>query len=434
MKRLSVGLAATCAFAVSAAAVPALAQYANQFSLAKVKHEGATTHSIAGSGTVTVQVLVKADGSHKVIRVINSSNHGDDAAALEIAQNSEYEPAHRGTKPVESFYDFTLKFNGKAVAQAQEAGPSGELDALVRAGKYDEAIARANQMLASNPNDPQTLQLLGAAQYFNHDSAASAATFDKVPAIGKTFASLAAQAFATTAVSEVQNDPQQSLAYAQKAYALAPDSNSRFALGVAQLTNKQYSDAIANLKAVHDAVPDSNLKAKLNIDSELLQAYLDTNDTTDADATAAQIKALDPNGSSASHAVAEHWLRIGADALTAKKFDDAVSAFDKAAAAGNSADAVTANTYAAFAILQMPKPDYAKARDYALKALATAPQDAQANYAAGVAFAGVYSSSQKSDDKKQALDYLNKADQYAKAAGNTALATQVEAQIKNVPH
>jgi tetratricopeptide (TPR) repeat protein len=149
---------------------------------------------------------------------------------------------------------------------------------------------------------------------------------------------------------------------------------------------------------------------------------------------AAQMKSLDPNGSSASHAMAQHFLQIGVDSLNAKQYSDAVTAFDQAAAQGNVDDAVTANTYASFAILQTEKPDYTKARDYALKALATKPTDPQANYAAGVAYAGIYASSQKSDDKKQALDYLNKADEYAKAAGNTALAAQVESQIKNVPH
>jgi tetratricopeptide (TPR) repeat protein len=102
-------------------------------------------------------------------------------------------------------------------------------------------------------------------------------------------------------------------------------------------------------------------------------------------------------------------------------------------AGGTSSDAVTAETYAAFAILQMERPDYARAATYALKALANDPQDPQANYAAGVAYAGIYASSHKSSDKDAALMYLKNADTFAKAAGNTALATQVEAQMKNVP-
>ena len=61
-----------------------------------------------------MQVQVNADGSHKAIKVIRSTNPGDNAAAMDIAQNSSYRPAHRGSTPVTSFYDFTLKFNGKS--------------------------------------------------------------------------------------------------------------------------------------------------------------------------------------------------------------------------------------------------------------------------------------------------------------------------------
>jgi tetratricopeptide (TPR) repeat protein len=442
MKRFTTITAVAALAAIGASSLPALAQYANEFTLAKVSRMGTSSHAVAGSGTVTVQVQVNADGTHKVVRVIKSTNPGDNAAAMDIAATSSYTPAKRGNKAETSFYDFTLKFNGKSVAQSTEdeggaggapvAGGGGTIDTLIRAGKYQQAISAANSALASNPNDQQTLQLLGVAQYYNNDLPGAAGTFDKVSSVSKNFAPIAAQSYANVAVKAAQSNPDQALAYAHKAVALAPDNNSKFALGVAQLANKQYADAITSLKGVHDSVTDP--KAKLNIDTELLQAYLATNDTAGAQQMAAEMKTLDPNGASASHAMAQHYLQIGADDLNAKKFNDALAAFDQASSQGNAGDAVTANTYASFAILQMDKPDYAKARDYALKALASSPNDAQANYAAGVAYAGIYSSSQKSDDKKQALDYLNKADEYAKAAGNTALASQVEAQIKNVPH
>ena len=90
-----------CSFRIVAPAVavlvafaqsPALAQYANEFVPAKLVRQGTTTNSIAGSGTVVVQVQVNADGSHKAIKVISSTNPGDNAAAMEIAQNSSYRP------------------------------------------------------------------------------------------------------------------------------------------------------------------------------------------------------------------------------------------------------------------------------------------------------------------------------------------------------
>ena len=71
---------------VALAELPALAQYANEFVPAKLIKQGKTTHSIAGSGTVVVQVQVNADGTHKAIKVIHSSNSGDNAAAMDIAR------------------------------------------------------------------------------------------------------------------------------------------------------------------------------------------------------------------------------------------------------------------------------------------------------------------------------------------------------------
>ena len=79
------------------------------------------------------------------------------------------------------------------------------------------------------------------------------------------------------------------------------------------------------------------------------------------------------------------------------------------------------------------KPDYDKAKAYALKAVTASPDDVQANFAAGVAYANIYVTSKKADDKTQALTYLKKSDQLAKAAGNEGLALQIESQIKNVP-
>jgi tetratricopeptide (TPR) repeat protein len=440
MKRISRLAAAICSISIASSAVPALAQYANEFTPAKVNKQGNTAHDIAGSGTVKVQVQVNPDGTHKVMKVISSSNPADNAAAMDIAQSSTYVPAHRGSTPVTSFYDYVLKFNGKYVVpqspeqQTVAAGgaDAAAIDALIRGGKYKDAIAKANASLVSSPGNPAVMQLLGVAQYYDGDIPESAATFSRVDDIKKPFAGIAAVALASGAVKVASTDPTASMQYAQKANTLSQNASSKFALGVAQLANKQYSDAIASLRAVHDQVTDT--KARLNIDQELLQAYLSTNDTADANATANEMKTLDPNGGQAAQeAMARHYLQAGSDAMNAKDFPGALKYFDQAAASGSPSDAVTANTFAAFAILRMDKPDFNKAKGYAMKAVTAAPDDPQANYAAGIAYAGIYSSSQNKDDKTQALNYLKKSDQLAKAAGNEALALQVEAQIKNIP-
>ncbi len=435
-----------CTMAMAATTVPALAQYASEFSIAKVTRVGTSSQPLAGSGTVKVQVQVNADGSHKAIKVISSTNPGDNAAAMEIAQNSSYRPAHRGNTPITSFYDFQLKFKGKSVSHTEEGAagsgaaggglanaPSsaGAIDAAIRAKQYDTAISKANQALVSSPGNPALLQLLGIAQYYNKDYPAAAASFSKVDTIGKQFQPLAADAFASASVQLSQTNASQSLDYAQKAVALADNSNSQFALGVAQLANKQYPQAISTLKAVHDKAPDA--KTKVAIDRELLSAYLATNDSAGANTVSAEMKQLDPTGGSATTAVGSHYIQLGNEAMSAKNFADALKDYDQAAATGDPKVTVTANTGAAFAVLSMDKPDYQKAHDYAAKAVAAAPNDPQANYAAGVSMAGIFANSKKATDKQQALDYLNKADQLAKAAGNTALALQIENQIKNLP-
>jgi tetratricopeptide (TPR) repeat protein len=145
------------------------------------------------------------------------------------------------------------------------------------------------------------------------------------------------------------------------------------------------------------------------------------------------MKQLDPTGNAAGLAVGNHYLQLGDAAMKAKNYPDALKAFDQAAAAGVTQIAVTANTDAAFAILSMDKPDYVKAHDYAMKAASAAPADATAAYAAGITQAGIYATTRKAADKQQALDLLNKADQLAKAAGNTGLSLQIENQIKQLP-
>ncbi len=434
-----------CTMAMAATTVPALAQYASEFSIAKVTKVGTSSKPIAGSGTVKVQVQVNADGSHKVTKVLSSTNPGDNAAAMEIAQSSTYRPAHRGSTAITSFYDFQLKFNGKSVSHTEEGGgtsgasalagaPSsvtGPIDAAIRAHQYDTAISKANAALVSSPGNAAVLQLLGIAQYYKKDYSAAAATFSKVPSIGKEFQPLAADAFASASVQAAQSSPSDSLDYAQKAVSLANDSNSQFALGVAELANKQYAQAITTLKAVHEKAPDA--KTKVAIDRQLLSAYLATNDTAGANATTAEMKQLDPTGSTASTAVGSHYIQLANDAMTAKNYPEALKDYDQAAGTGDPKVTVTANTGAAFAILSMAKPDYQKAHDYAAKAVAVAPNDAQANYAAGVSMLGLYANSKKAADKQQALDFLNKADQLAKAANNTALALQIENQIKSIP-
>lgn len=439
IKQIAAGIGV---FAVALTAVPGLAQ-SDDYSIAKVLKQGTTTQPVAGAGTVQVQVQVNADGTHKAIKVLKSTNPGDNDAAMEIAQNSTYRPARRGASPITTFYDFNLHFSGASGGGSSGAssggGAAGAIDALVRAGKYKDAIAKANAALLTSPGDPAVLQYLGIAQYYDNDFTDAAATFSRVQDIKKQFQPIAGQAFANAAVRASQTNPSQALDYANKAVSFAPsDPTAKFSLGVAQLANKQSAEAATTLKSVHDAMmasPKADAKTKLSVDQELLQAQLANNDTAGADATAAEMKQLDPTGgAAASHAMSQYYLRLAADAQNASDFATAAKDFDQAGATGSGQDAVTAYTLAAFAVMRETKPDYGKAKDYAQKAVTGAPEDAQANFALGMAYYGTYASSNKNDDKTQALTYLNKADTLAKSAGNEGLALQIEAQIKNLSH
>jgi TonB family protein len=440
-------LRTTCAalVVVSLCVGPASAQYANEYVPAKLIKQGTTTHSIAGNGTVVVQVQVNADGSHKAIRVIKSSNSGDNAAAMDIAQTSTYRPAHRGQTPITAFYDFTLKFNGKAVVNNSDesTGPSvssGSLSpaaqqvaALIRQHNYAAAQSKAQAGLLNAPDDQSLRQMLGVAAYNAGDYTAAAAAFDKVPTIGSQFKQAASLSLAAAAVKGAQSNPSQALGYAQKAVALDPTTNTRFALGVAQLASGDNATALATLKAAHDAAmndPKIPKASKVNIDSELLQAYLANNDQKGAQATAAEIKQLDPNSSAGAAAMGSTLIKNGQAAVEAKDTATALSDFDKAAALGDPQIAVTANTLAAFAISRSAKPDYKQMQAYADKALAIKPNDAQANFAEGIALTGEWTASHSDDTKKSAAAALDKADQQAKAEGNEALSLQIETFVK----
>ncbi|HKU81725.1 MAG TPA: hypothetical protein VJP76_06100, partial [Candidatus Tumulicola sp.] len=245
---------------------------------------------------------------------------------------------------------------------------------------------------------------------------------------------IAAASLATASVKVAGSDPQQALAYANKAVALSPDTNSKFALGSAQLANKQNAQAVATLKAVHDAAmndPKMPKASKLNIDATLMSAYLADNNSQAAAALASEMKQLDPNSTAAARVMGNTYLKQGTDAANAQQYDAALKYFDQAAAQPDPEVQVTANVQAAFVITKTSKPDYKKMQSYADKAIALKPDDPQANFAEGIALTGQWAQSHDDAQKKKALDALNHADSLAKAAGNEALALSIETFIKN---
>jgi tetratricopeptide (TPR) repeat protein len=442
MKRFPSIAVALAAFALAAS--PANAQYATEFSPAKLIKQGTTSVPIAGSGTVVVQVQVNADGTHKAIKVIKSTNSGDNGAALSIAQASVYRPAHRGTSAVTAFYDFTLKFHGKSVATSTDESSNGgagggslspaaaSVAALIRQKNYAAAKAKAQSELATSPNDQSLQQMLGVAAFDSGDVNAAAQAFDQVSSIGTQFKPAAAASFAAAAVAQVNTNPTTALTYANKAVALQPDANSKFALGAAQLANGQNAAALATLQAVHAQMNASKLStaAKVNIDSQLMAAYSANNDPADVSKMAAEIKQIDPTSTLPNRVLGNNYLKAGIAAADAKNYDEAYKDFDLAGSQGDQLVSVTAYTEAAFLVAKTDKPDYKKMQAYADKAIAAKSDDPQANFALGIALTGEWAQGHDNTMKQKAQDALTKADSLAKAAGNQQLALAIESFMK----
>ncbi len=438
MKRLRLA-AVTLAFAAIAAlgTLPARAQYANEFVPAKLIKQGTTTTPWAGPGLVVLQVEVFPDGSFHVVKVIRTTNKGDVAAALEIAKSSTYTPARRGQKPVQAYYDYTLKF-GKSIVRSGEPIANGALahiDGLVHAGKYADAKQAVGSYLLAHPGNALALQYLGIADYFTSDYASAVQAFDKVATIGAPFKEAAAQSYAALSVQQASADPDRSLLYAQKAYALDSSPNSLYALGVAQFGMKQYAQSIASFQKARGmlfAQKSTPTATKVAIDGHLLQAYLQTGDSANSNAMLAELKTLDPKGDTGAQFVGAFYLQQGVAAAKAMKPVEALAALDKAAAAGDPKMAETAYTQAAFVILQTKSPDYNRVRKYAKKALAIDPNDPEALFASGVGEAGVGAVYHRADLTDRAKAKLLKALAIAKAGKNASLVQQIQNFLKHL--
>lgn len=70
-----------------------------------------------------------------------------------------------------------LALSGFLIAGGAQADMYGDVAALAKSGKTAEAIAKAEQYLASNPRDPQMRFLKGVAQSKSGDLAAATSTF-----------------------------------------------------------------------------------------------------------------------------------------------------------------------------------------------------------------------------------------------------------------
>jgi Flp pilus assembly protein TadD len=420
-----------CAAAIAVSA-PASAQSTfNYYTPPKLLKQGKNTTPVGGNGTVVIKVLVNKDGTFKVQGVVHSTNHEDDTAALEIAATSTYKPATRGPVKETAFYDYTLKFVGRAAS----AGAGGETDAsglaqyerMIRAANYSGASTGLKTYLQSHGDDARAHLDLGIAATFLNQFADASAAFDKAGDIPANYKSVAGKAYAEAAVERVQaKDYDAGIALAKKAVALAPSFATYNTLGFGENASGNYAAAIVDLEKARSLGASEGVSAKQRalVDANLAATYLEAGNTDKAKEIAAEARQLDPQTSTEGLFV-NFYAKQAADLNAAGKSAEAAAIYEQAAAIGPSA-AATLYAQAALAYLRVkPTPDNAKAKVDADKALAADPASALANFAKGVALAN--------DGKsKDAMDFLKKAADASKKGNDPGLTSAIENTIKQL--
>jgi TonB family protein len=401
----------------------AQAQTSEFYSPPKLIKQGPNTSPIVGTGAVTVKVFIHKNGAVGDVTVLKSTNHGDDAAAKEIAKSSAYKPGARDGKPIDAFYTMALKFNGSSV-QADTGGGTGLSQplALIRAGKYADAKTQLDAYLVAHPGDKAAEAVLGVADTYLNDNASATTAFDAAGTIPDNYKAVAAKAYADAAVDALKaKNNDQAIALSDKALALQQNVNTLYIQGTAYGNAQKYPQAIADLeKAKTQATAGHADAATLNaIDSSLVTAYLFGGQADKGTALAKAIKQRDPSNTRVDDAIAAYYNQQALAAAKAGKTDQAVALLEQAAQAVPSQGTVL-YTQAANVFANASTPDWKKVKAEADKALALSPNDARANYVAGIAVAN-------GGDKTNALSYLQKAK--ANAGADTTLAAQVDTAI-----
>jgi tetratricopeptide (TPR) repeat protein len=419
-------LAALMLGALTLAAMPSVvsAQTAQFYSPPKLLKQGTHATPVVGTGAVTVQVFVKQNGSIGAVKVQKSTNHGDDAAALEIAKNSTYKPGAKDGKPVAAFYTMALKFTGSSVAADTGAGGSqiAQANALIRAAKYDAAKTELQSYLASHPGDKDAEALLGVADSYLNDASGASTAFDAAGTIPDRFKVVAAKAYADAAVDALKaKNNDQAIALSDKALALQQNVNTLYIRGTAYANAGKYAPSIADFEQAKALASTGKADtATLNaIDGGLVTAYLFGGQPDKGLALAADVKKRDPSNTRIDDAIASYYNQQATAAMQAGKKDQAVTVLESAAKAVPSRAAVL-YTQAANILAGNTPVDWKKVKAEADKALAADPNDPRANFVAGVALANA-------GDKPGAITFLQKAK--ANAGSDTKLASDADSAL-----
>jgi TonB family protein len=422
-------LAALALGAICLALTPlaALAQTGQYYTPPKLIKQATPTTPVAGTGAVTVQVLVNKNGSIGSVKLQKSTNHGDDAAALEIAKNSTYKPAYRDAKPIVAFYTMALKFAGSSVVN-DTGTTSNELVAangLIRANKFAEAKTALQSYLTAHPGSKDAEALLGVADAYLNDAQGAAAAFDAAGTIPEQFKVVAAKAYSDAAVDALKaKNNEQAIALSDKALALQQNVNTLFIQGTAYANAQKYPQAIADLeKAKAQATAGGADAATLNaVDASLATAYIFGGQVDKGVALAKALKQRDPSNTRIDDTLAAYYNQQAVAAMQAGKKDEAVADLENAAKAVPSR-AVVLYVQAANVLSQGTTVDWKRVKAEVDKALAIDPNDARANYVAGIALAN-------QADAKGAIPFLQKAK--ANAGSDASLNADIDTALKKL--
>lgn len=392
--------------------------------------QGTATTSPAGNGIVVIQVLVNTDGTFKVQRIVKSSNHGDDQAAMEMANSAQYAPATKGDQKIKAFYTYTLKFVGgqTSASDSTSGGTLAQYNAQVRSGKYADAKAGLTTYLQAHPGDQGASALLGVADTFTDDYTGAAAAFDKAGTVPQQYKAVAARAYAGAAEKAITvKDATAAVNAARRANELSPGVATLNLVGNAQIVAGDYAGAARSFESARSqAAGDAKVTSaqKATIVGNLVSAYVNLDQPDKAISLLPEVKQYDPGNTNAEASVVGYYATKAQAAQRAGNTADATAYYEKAAAIGNTY-APLMYTNEAIAYSKAPKPDWKAVKAAADRALALKPDSAEANYIAGIALAN--------DGKgKDAIPYLQKASATARAAGDKALADNADLALSKL--
>jgi tetratricopeptide (TPR) repeat protein len=417
---------------VALAALPlgAFAQQSSAYTPPKLAKAGSSSTPVPGPGIVTIQVLVKKDGTFSVSRIIKTTNAADNPMAIEIAKTSKYTPALRDGQPVDGYYDYILALGGAVVVEpSASAGPTAHAYDLIRDGKYADATAELETYLQAHPGDVQADTLLGVANAFAGNDDAAAKAFDGVPTIPDQYKSLASQAYAKHAGNALNAQKyDDAISAAGHVIALTPDSpDGYYVRGVSNANLGHYAAAVPDLQKALDLSKSGKTddKTLANIEFSLAIAQLNSGAYDAAAATAKDVIRLDPL-QQAKLQQAEY-VAVANEAIglaNAGKLPEAIAAFE-AGATTFPASAGNFYSQSAYIMLTAKTPDYRKVKAEADKALAADPTNGRALFVNAIV-------ASQAGDQKTALADMNKAKTSPLYGSDASFAKQVDDNLKKL--